>query len=157
MKTCPRCESSIDETARFCLECGAPQTEDAAEEFDEYVRRQAEEMDESAGGGSARGGGGAGGSEQDGGDLLGATTTELSDREQLWRRGSYVVGYATAVIGLTRITSPGAWFLLLAGIAILPPTRRLLGRPLGGTFKREAMVGLYVVLVAAGAALFVVL
>jgi hypothetical protein len=38
----------------------------------------------------------------------------------------------------------------LAGLAILPPTRHLMGRPFGRPFKREFMVGSYVVLVLAG-------
>lgn len=173
MKTCPRCESSIDESARFCEQCGAPQTEAAAEELDELVQRQAKQVAaESGGGGGGNsgggggafgqgGGGGGGGGSGDGGagadDLVGAAREELSDREALWRRGSYVVGYATIVVALTRITSPGAWFLLLGGVAILPPTRRLLGRPVGGTFKREAMAGLYAVFVVLGALLLVLL
>lgn len=152
MKSCPRCESSIDDAARFCSECGTPQTEDATEEFDERVRQRAEET--GATGGNARGDGGTAGNAD---DARSAGTAALTDRERLWRRGAYVVGYATAVVALTRIASPGAWFLLAAGVAILPPTRRLLGRPLGGTFKREVMAGLYVVLVAIGAALFVLL
>ena len=165
MKTCPRCESSIDESARFCEQCGAPQTEAAAEELDELVQRQAKQVATESGGGGGgdafgQGGGGGGGG-GDGGagadDLVGAAREELSDREALWRRGSYVVGYATIVVALTRITSPGAWFLLLGGIAILPPTRRLLGRPVGGTFKREAMAGLYAVFVVLGALLLVLL
>ncbi|MFC6772188.1 zinc-ribbon domain-containing protein, partial [Halorubrum pallidum] len=24
MKSCPRCESSLDDEARYCVECGAP-------------------------------------------------------------------------------------------------------------------------------------
>ncbi len=155
MKTCPRCESSIDEAARFCEQCGAPQTEAAAEELDELVQRQAEQVAAESGNGSNDVAGATDGSLT--GDLTDAAREELSDREALWRRGSYVVGYATVAVALTRITSPGAWFLLLGGIAILPPTRRLLGRPLGGTFKREAMAGLYAVLVAVGAGLFVLL
>ena len=160
MKTCPRCESSIDESARFCEQCGAPQTEAAAEELDELVQRQAKQVAaDSGGGGDAFGGGSGSGNGGSGGadDLVGAAREELSDREALWRRGSYVVGYATIVVALTRITSPGAWFLLLGGVAILPPTRRLLGRPVGGTFKREAMAGLYAVFVAIGALLLLLL
>lgn len=159
MKTCPRCEASIDDSARFCSQCGAPQTEEAAGELDEYVRQQAEQVAAESGGVRGDGGrsGGAGSGDVTTADVFGVAVEELTDREQLWRRGSYVVGYATVVVALTQITNPGAWFLLLGGIAILPPTRRLLGLPVGGTFKREAMAGLYVVFVALGAALFFVL
>ncbi len=153
MKTCPRCESSIDESARFCEQCGAPQTEEAAEELDKLVQRQAKQVAAESGGDEFAGGDTNTGAD----DLAGTVREELSDREALWRRGSYVVGYATIVVALTRITSPGAWFLLLGGVAILPPTRRLLGRPVGGTFKREAMAGLYAVFVAIGALLLLLL
>ena len=153
MKTCPRCESSIDESARFCEQCGAPQTEEAAEELDKLVQRQAKQVAAESGGDEFAGGDTNAGTD----DLAGTVREELSDREALWRRGSYVVGYATIVVALTRITSPGAWFLLLGGVAILPPTRRLLGRPVGGTFKREAMAGLYAVFVAIGALLLLLL
>ncbi|WP_066413755.1 zinc ribbon domain-containing protein [Halorubrum aethiopicum] len=158
MKSCPRCEASIDDSARFCSQCGAPQNEEAAEELDQYVKRQAKQMAAESGKGSGTGGAGGGGSgDVTAADVFGVAAEELTEREQLWRRGSYVLGYATIVIALTQITNPGAWFLLLGGIAILPPTRRLLGLPVGGTFKREAMAGLYAVLVILGAVLFFVL
>jgi hypothetical protein len=152
MKSCPRCEASIDDSARFCSQCGAPQNEEAAEELDQYVQRQAKQV-------AARSGGDGSGGTGDvtAADIFGVAAEELTEREQLWRRGSYVLGYATIVIALTQITNPGAWFLLLGGIAILPPTRRLLGLPVGGTFKREAMAGLYAVFVILGAVLFFVL
>ncbi|OYR40756.1 zinc-ribbon domain-containing protein, partial [Halorubrum sp. Eb13] len=51
MPSCPRCEASIDEEARYCAQCGAPQTEDAAEELDEYVQRQAEKVADAGSGG----------------------------------------------------------------------------------------------------------
>ncbi|MFC5278041.1 zinc-ribbon domain-containing protein [Halorubrum rubrum] len=156
MKSCPRCEASIDESARFCSQCGAPQNEAAAEELDQYVQRQAKQVAaRSGGGGTSEGGNGESG-DITAADIFGVAAEELTEREQLWRRGSYVVGYATIVIALTQITNPGAWFLLLGGIAILPPTRRLLGLPVGGTFKREAMAGLYAVFVILGVALFFV-
>jgi hypothetical protein len=154
MKPCPRCEASIDDSARFCSQCGAPQNEEAAEELDQYVQRQAKQV----AGGAGSGGGGNGGSDGvTAADVFGVAAEELTEREQLWRRGSYVLGYATVVVALTQITNPGAWFLLLGGIAILPPTRRLLGLPVGGTFKREAMAGLYAVFVVLGVVLFFVL
>ncbi|GAA0514808.1 zinc ribbon domain-containing protein [Halorubrum aquaticum] len=155
MKSCPRCEAPIDDSARFCSQCGAPQNEEAAEELDQYVKRQAKQVVGGSGGGSGAGGGGSG--DVTAADVFGVAAEELTEREQLWRRGSYVLGYATIVVALTQITNPGAWLLLLGGIAILPPTRRLLGLPVGGTFKREAMAGLYVVFVVLGAALFFVL
>ncbi|MWV63678.1 zinc-ribbon domain-containing protein [Halorubrum sp. JWXQ-INN 858] len=146
MKSCPRCEASIDDAARFCVECGAPQTEDAAAELDDRVRRRAEQVVAESGTG-------------DGSEDGAARTAETgpSDRERLWRRGCYVVGYGTVVVALTRIASPGAWVLLLGGVAILPPVRRLTARPLGSPFKREVMAGIYGVSLLVGVALLALL
>ncbi|EMA59940.1 zinc ribbon domain-containing protein [Halorubrum sp. E3] len=149
MPSCPRCDAPVDDEARYCAQCGAPQTEDAAEELDEYVQRQAEQV---AGGG----GGGSEGGESSASDAF-PSMEELSDREQLWRRGSYVVGYGTVVIALTRVPAPESWPLILAGIAILPPIRRLTAEPLGSPLKREVMAGIYAVFALIGIALFVLL
>ena len=147
MPSCPRCEASVPEEARFCAQCGAPQTEDAAEELDEYVQRQAEQV---------AGGGGGGGGESGGADGF-VDMSDLSDREQLWRRGCYVVGYGTVVVALTLVPAVGAFPLILAGLAILPPIRRLTAEPLGSPLKREVMAGLYAVLAVIGAALLFLL
>ena len=146
MPSCPRCEASIAEEARYCAQCGAPQTEDAAEELDEYVQRQAEQV--------AGSGGGADTGDTGGSDGF-AEMADLSDREQLWRRGCYVVGYGTVVVALTLVPAVGAFPLILAGIAILPPIRRLTAEPLGSSLKREVMVGLYAVFALLGIALLV--
>jgi len=149
MKSCPRCEASIDDEARYCAECGAPQTEEAAEELDEYVQRQAQQVAADAG---------TGGSGDDGGADDGLSPTEaLSDREQLWRRGCYVLGYGTIVAAITQIPLIGAFPLILAGIAILPPIRRLTAEPLGSPLKREAMAGIYAVFALIGVALLFLL
>ena len=148
MPSCPRCEASIDDEARFCAECGAPQTEDAAEELDEYVQRQAEQV--------AGGGGGSDGGGSSGNDAF-PSMEELSDREQLWRRGSYVLGYGTIVVALTRVPAAESWPLILGGIAILPPIRRLTAEPLGSPLKREVMAGIYAVFALIGIALFALL
>lgn len=141
MRSCPRCEASIDDDARYCVECGAPQTEDAAAELDEYVQRQARQVaderdDESASDGLA-------------------DAADLTDREQLWRRGCYVVGYGTVVVALTLVPQIGALPLLVAGVVILPPVRRLTAKPLGSPLKREVMAGLYAILALVGVALLV--
>jgi hypothetical protein len=154
MKTCPRCESSIDDEARYCADCGAPQTEAAAEELDEYVQRQARQV---AGDSGAGGGNGGESSDGDGGVAALVPTEELTDREQLWRRGCYVAGYGTVVVALTLVPQVGAFLLILGGIAILPPVRRLTAEPLGSPLKREVMAGLYAIFVLLGAALLFVL
>ena len=151
MKTCPRCESSIDDEARYCVDCGAPQTEAAAEELDEYVREQARKV---AGDSGGFGDGGAG---DDGGVAGFVPTEELTDREQLWRRGCYVAGYGTIVVALTLVPQVGAFLLILGGIAVLPPVRRLTAEPLGSPLKREVMAGLYAILAVLGAALLLLL
>ncbi|OYR56408.1 zinc ribbon domain-containing protein [Halorubrum sp. Ea1] len=153
MKTCPRCESSIDDEARYCVDCGAPQTEAAAEELDEYVQRQAQQV--AADSGAAGGDGGSGGG--NGGVAGFVPTEELTDREQLWRRGCYVAGYGTIVVALTLVPQAGAFLLILGGIAILPPVRRLTAEPLGSPLKREVMAGLYAIFAVIGAALLVLL
>ncbi|OYR82364.1 zinc ribbon domain-containing protein [Halorubrum sp. E3] len=143
MKTCPRCDSSIEQEARYCVECGAPQTEAAAEEFDKRVQQQAQKVAAESG----NAGGGAGPEH--------TLTDQLSDREQLWRRTCYVFGYGTIVGAFTLVPQVASFFLILGGIAILPPIRRLTAKPLGSPLKREVMLGLYVVLVLLGVALFV--
>lgn len=148
MPSCPRCDAPVDDDVRYCAQCGAPQTEHAAEELDEYVQRQAEEV--------ARESGGSGGDGPGDGDAF-PSTEELTDREQLWRRGSYVLGYGTVVVALTRVPAPESWPLILAGIAILPPIRRLTAEPLGSPLKREVMAGIYAVFALIGIALFVLL
>ncbi|ELZ38834.1 zinc ribbon domain-containing protein [Halorubrum tebenquichense] len=148
MPSCPRCDAPTDDGDRYCAECGAPQTEDAAEELDEYVQRQAQQV---AGGG----GGGEGGGDSGGGDGF-ADMADLNDREQLWRRGCYAVGYGTIVVALS-IGAISSIPLILAGIAILPPIRRLTARPLGSSLKREVMAGLYVIFALIGVALYVLL
>ncbi|KOX97767.1 zinc ribbon domain-containing protein [Halorubrum sp. ASP1] len=150
MPSCPRCDAPIDDDARYCAQCGAPQTEDAAEELDEYVQRQAEQVAGGSGGGKPEGGGSAGS------DAF-PPMEELSDREQLWRRGSYVLGYGTIVVALTRVPAAESWPLILGGIAILPPIRRLTAEPLGSPLKREVMAGAYAVFALIGIALFVLL
>ena len=149
MPACPRCEASITEEARYCAQCGAPQTEDAAEELDKYVQRQAEQVAVGSGSGSEDAG-------SRGTDAF-PSTEELTDREQLWRRGSYVLGYGTVVIALTRVPAAESWLLILAGVAILPPIRRLTAEPLGSPLKREVMAGAYALFALIGIALFVVL
>ena len=148
MASCPRCDAPVEDNARYCAQCGAPQTEDAAEELDEYVQRQAEQV--SGGGGGLDDSGSAGGNAF-------PSTEELTDREQLWRRGSYVLGYGTVVVALTRVPAAESWPLILAGIAILPPIRRLTAEPLGSPLKREVMAGIYAVFALIGIVLFVLL
>jgi hypothetical protein len=161
MKTCPRCDSSLDDEARYCVDCGAPQTEDAAEELDEYVQRQAQQVAAESGGTGGGGGGDfgndGGGTGNDGGGSGFVPTEQLTDREQLWRRGCYVFGYGTIVVALTLVPQVGAFPLILGGIAILPPIRRLTAEPLGSPLKREVMAGLYAAFALLGVALLVVL
>lgn len=153
MPSCPRCESSISDEARYCIECGAPQTEAAADELDEYVQRQAQQVAANSG---ATGNGFGDDTTNGGGSGL-VPTEELTDREQLWRRGCYVLGYGTVVVALTLVPQVGSFFLILGGIAVLPPIRRLTAEPLGSPLKREVMAGLYGLLALLGVALLVLL
>ena len=153
MPSCPRCDAPLDDDARYCAQCGAPQTEDAAEELDEYVQRQAEQVAGESGGSGGDGSNGGGSGDAD----AFPSKEDLTDREQLWRRGSYVLGYGTVVVALTRFPAPESWPLILGGIAILPPIRRLTAEPLGSPLKREVMAGIYRVFALIGIALFVLL
>ena len=147
MPSCPRCEASIEDGDRYCGQCGAPQTEDAAEELDEYVQRQAQQV-----------AGGSGDAEDaDSAASRFVPTEDLTDREQLWRRGCYVVGYGTVVVALTLVPAVGSFLLILGGITILPPIRRLTAEPLGSPLKREVMAGLYALLTLIGVLLLVLL
>jgi hypothetical protein len=132
MGKCRRCETEIDDSCRFCPFCGAPQTEKAAKRLDQYVQRQIESEETDTDDGSS------------GGD----------NRRELWDRISYVVGYVTVVLGLTLRSNPEGWLFLLGGLVILPPTRRLLGRPFGRPFRREFVVGMYLLLTLAAVLLF---
>jgi len=64
-------------------------------------------------GGRGGGGGGdfgnAGNAESDGGGSGFVPTEQLTDREQLWRRGCYVFGYGTIVVALTLVPQVGAF------------------------------------------------
>ncbi|MFD1586856.1 zinc-ribbon domain-containing protein [Halorientalis brevis] len=121
MGRCRRCDTEIDDSSRFCPFCGAPQTEKAAEQLERYVKRQLEsaELQDRTGSGQSSG------------------------RRELWDRISYVVGYLTVVVGLSLRATLEGKLLLFSGILVLPPTRRLLGRPLGRPFAREFMIGVY--------------
>lgn len=145
MPSCPRCEASIEDGDRYCAQCGAPQTDAAAEELDEYVQRQAQQV----------AGGSGGADDADSAASRFVPTEELTDREQLWRRGCYVLGYGTVVVALTLVPAVGSFFLILGGIAILPPIRRLTAEPLGSPLKREVMAGLYALLTLIGLLLLV--
>ena len=118
------------------------------------MQRQAQQVAADSG---AAGGGGTDGGSGDGGVAGFVPTEELTDREQLWRRGCYVAGYGTIVVALTLVPQAGAFLLVLGGIAILPPVRRLTAEPLGSPLKREVMAGLYAILALLGAVLLFVL
>ena len=117
------------------------------------MQRQAQQVAAGSGGVGAGNAGNAG--SDDGSGFV--PTEQLTDREQLWRRGCYVVGYGTIVVALTLVPQAGAFPLILGGIAILPPIRRLTAEPLGSPLKREVMAGLYAVFALLGVALLVLL
>jgi len=134
----------------------APQTEDAAEELDEYVQRQAQQVAAESGDGRRRRWGlrkrwNAG---NDGG---GSGSSRPSNSPTASSSGA-----AAATCSATgRLSSRSRWSagrrlpLILGGIAILPPIRRLTAEPLGSPLKREVMAGLYAVFALLGVALLV--
>jgi len=76
------------------------------------------------------------------------------DRDRLWNRVGYALGWAAVVGGLWALPDPGGAFVLLGGVASLPPVRRLASRPFDAQFRREVSFGAFVVLVGIGVAVF---
>jgi hypothetical protein len=76
------------------------------------------------------------------------------DVARFWKPIGYALGYLTVVVGVSRLPRPAGVAFVVGGIAILPPTRWLLGRPFGKPFVRWFMAVLYVVFLVVGVALF---
>ena len=131
MGRCQRCKADIDDGGRFCPFCGAPQTEDAARQLDQYVKSQIEPAESRT-----------------------QNSDQVPNRRPLWDRICYVVGYLTIVIGLSLSSSIEGKLFLFAGLFILPPMRRFLGRPIGRPFARKFVAGVYVFVTAISAISF---
>ena len=135
MAECRECDRSIPEGSNFCSHCGAPQNEKAAEALESFTKRQAKQLPE-------------------------AELAELFEEGEqppsasLDRRVSYAVGWVTLVGALAMVPSLASVFLLVAGIIILPPLRRLFAKQVGQRLDKRAVVGFYIVAVAVGSALF---
>jgi len=123
MKTCPRCDSSLDDEARYCVDCGP--SNGGRRRGTRRVRTAAGP----AGGRRVRGTGGGGGgdfgnagnAESDGGGSGFVPTEQLTDREQLWRRGWLLRRLRDDCRRAHAGPAGRRLPLILGGIAILPP------------------------------------
>lgn len=138
MGRCRKCDTALEESWEFCPICGTPQSEAARRKLARYVAQG--RLPQASG--------------RDGG---GSSETGGADRGRLVRRVNYALGYVTVVVGLTTLSAPAGWAFLLAGIALLPPTRRLLGRPFGRPFARGFMIAVYLLFTLAGVVSLLVL
>lgn len=129
MPDCRQCGNSLDDADNFCPRCGAPQNKRANERLQSYVRRQVEKRRaaDDAGGGS-------------------------TDSGALGRRVSYVVGYAAVVAALATLPSVSGACFLLAGLSILPPVRRGVGRVVLDRPVPPSVAAVVFVLLAGGGA-----
>jgi len=126
MPDCDACGLSLNGSVNFCPRCGQPQNEAAAERLDDYVQRRAASDAQ--------------------------TGQSADDRTALADRASYVVGYVAVVAGFAVAADLPTVLFVLAGVAILPPAGRLLGRIVGQSVGVRARAALFVVFAAAGAA-----
>lgn len=163
MAECRGCGTPQGSDNQFCPQCGTPQTEAAADRFEQYVQKQVQQRMGAAGGGQSSSNGQSSqpnrrqsqnrGQQADTNGEGG--TKSLLDRldDTAIDRISYGAGAIVAIIGFSQLLLAGIP-LILAGIAMLPPTRELLGRPLGAPIARVPMIGMAAVLVLIGGVLW---
>jgi len=126
MSDCRQCGASLEESANFCPRCGAPQNRQASERLQSYVQSQVEKRrsaDESA---------------------------SAAESTSLERRASYVVGYAGVVAALATLPSVAGGCFLLAGVSVLPPVRRVVGRALDRPVPPLAAAVVFAILAGGG-------
>ncbi|WP_324758713.1 hypothetical protein [Haloarcula montana] len=126
MPDCDACGLSLNGSVNFCPRCGQPQNEAAAKRLDDYVKRQAA---------------------HDAG-----TGNRTDDRTALADRASYIVGYVAIVAGFAITADLPTVLFVLAGVSILPPVGRILGRIVGLSTGIRVRAPLFAVFVAAGIA-----
>lgn len=115
MAECRECDRSIPDASNFCPQCGAPQNEEAAKALESFTKRRISEL-----------------SPQELEALMEKESAGPIDR-QLLNRVSYVLGWVAIVLGLAVLPSLAGVLFLVAGIAVLPPVRRLVGNTIGQT------------------------
>ncbi len=133
MAECRECDRSIPEGSNFCSHCGAPQNEKAAEALESFTKRQVKHLPESE---------------------LDELVADATQSSALDRRISYAVGWITLIGALAMVPAVASAFLFLAGVLILPPTRRLFAQQVGRPLDKRAVAGFYLVAVVVGAVLF---
>lgn len=134
MAECRECERQIPEDANFCSHCGAPQNEKAARALESFTKRRLEELPPD--------------------ELETLLDERVSSSSKLESRISYALGWITLVVGLAMIPSLATIPVVLGGIVVLPPVRRLVGETVGRSPGTRVVGGVYVLIVGIGAALF---
>ena len=134
MAECRECSRTIPEGSNFCPQCGAPQNEEAARALKEFTEKRTRELPPH--------------------ELERILDDGQASRAELLGRLSYVLGWVTVVVALALLPALASVLFLLAGIVILPPIRRLVGRAIGTTPGLAPMGVLYLIAVVLGVVLF---
>jgi hypothetical protein len=130
MPDCRNCATSLEDSDNYCPTCGAPQNQRAKNRLESYVERQAQKR----------------------GPATDAAADER-DAGTLERRVSYAVGYAGIVAALATLPDPTGASLLLGGLFVLPPVRRVVGRLTVGRPVRPRVAAVVLVVAVAAALL----
>lgn len=136
MAECRECDRGIPDGSNFCPSCGAPQNEEAAKALQSFTKERLAEM-----------------SPAEREQLLEEETIHPGE-SPLERRVSYAVGWVTVVAGIAMLPSIASLFVVLAGILILPPIRRLLTAKVADSLDRTAVLAGYGLCVLLGIGLF---
>ena len=122
MPACRNCGAERDRSANFCARCGAPQNEAAYQKLEGYVERRVQERLEE----------------------------KHDDRnDDLELRISYALGFVGVVAGLA-LSGIGGGLIVLGGLLVLPPVRRLASRPLGRPLGLKPALAAFAAFIAAG-------
>lgn len=134
MAECRNCGAPLESSYRFCPMCATPLTDEARKRLQAFVRQRAEHA---AGGG-------------------GTTSGTAGLDADLEERVRYAVGFVAVVAGLATLLEVGGIFLLLGGLAVLPPVQRAVEGQLDQRVGAKPTFGVAGVLTALGVVVLVV-